>query len=507
MVKVACGICCLALSRQLPGRVFGPGDSEYSHSLASYYSAQGAATYPSCIVSPLTTLEVSTAVQVLSTGGGDAAKSLPACKFAIRSGGHATFAGASNIDGGVTIDLSGLTGIELLSAPTPLSLAPGTTPPPIVSVGVGSRWGSVYDYLDDLHLSVNGGRAAGVGVAGLTLGGGISYFGPRFGWTCDTVKNYEVVLGNGTIVNANDNENANLLWALRGGGNNIGIVTRIDLETFPQEELWGGQVVTMFDTVDEQIAALAAFNDPGTYDEFASLITTFAYSADLGIQVVVNNMEYTKPVEDPPVFHPLLSIPALTSTQRIANITDLTRETEANNPNGLRHSTWLTASWGYRQGSATLTIQSTVPAIKATVDAWEASLPSIQGIPGLLWGLGMDPLPPQLYAVHSDSSALGLTNRNDTALIVIHLTMTWLNAADDNIIDEAAKALVTAIKRETGALDALDPYIYVNYAAPWQRPIESYGQESVERLRRVRSEYDPAGVFTNLVSGGFKIPG
>lgn len=275
---------------------------------------------------------MSTALRILTTSTGPTYSNTlgsPAeCRFAVRSGGHASFAGAANIEGGVTIDLSGLSSI---------TLTPGEgSAPPTLSVGVGSTWGSVYAHLDPLHLGVSGGRVAGVGVGGLTLGGGISFFGPRFGWVCDSVTNFEVVLADGTLVSANDNERQDLSWALRGGANNFGIVTRVDLQTFSQGDLWGGQVIRPFETAEEQMVALAAFNDPERYDEFASLITTFAYSGDLDLQVVVNDMEYTKPVVDPPVFDALASMPALSSTQRITNMSDLAAEGQANYPNGFR---------------------------------------------------------------------------------------------------------------------------------------------------------------------------
>ncbi|KEY69600.1 hypothetical protein S7711_06228 [Stachybotrys chartarum IBT 7711] len=484
------GTCCSALSLELPGRVSLPGTAAYTASLASYFSAQEATVHPACIVSPQSAQEVSRAVYVLTTttttapAAHGSSASPAGCPFAVRSGGHALHAGAANMAQGVTIDLSGLSSVEV----------PSGTDARVVSAGVGTTWGSVYDYLDDLHLSVNGARSAGVGLGGLTLGGGISYFGPRYGWTCDTVANFEVVLANGTIVNANDDENPDLLWALRGGANNLGIVTRIDLQTFEQGDLWGGQVITDYSTADDQIAALAAFNEPADYDEYASLITTFAYAPELGLQVVVNNIEYSQPVANPPVFNTLTSMPALSSTQRIANITDLVWETETNNVSGLR------------QASATVTILSTVPAIRAAVDAWEDSLASVQDIPGIVWGLGMDPLPPQLYSQHAGSNALGLVGRQGVTLIVVHLTMTWSNASDDAAVDLAARDLIGAIERDTDALGALDPYIYINYAAPWQLPIESYGAASVAKLRRVRNAYDPTRVFTNLVPGGFKIP-
>ncbi|ROV95990.1 hypothetical protein VMCG_07956 [Cytospora schulzeri] len=103
------------------------------------------------------------------------------CHFAVRSGGHMGFAGAANIANGVTIDLGALNSVEVTEDRT------------MASVGVGATWGQVYSHLEPLGLSVAGGRSAPVGVGGLTLGGGISYFSPRFGWTCDTVSNYQVV--------------------------------------------------------------------------------------------------------------------------------------------------------------------------------------------------------------------------------------------------------------------------------------------------------------------------
>ena len=64
----------------------------------------------------------------------------------------------------------------------------------VASVGAGASWLDVYLYLDTLGLSVAGARNGAVGVGGLTLGGGISYFAPRVGFTCDTVVNFEVLL-------------------------------------------------------------------------------------------------------------------------------------------------------------------------------------------------------------------------------------------------------------------------------------------------------------------------
>jgi FAD/FMN-containing dehydrogenase len=96
----------------------------------------------------------------------------------------------------------------------------------VTRVGPGNRWLDVYEYLTPQGLSVIGGRDAEIGVGGLTLGGGISWYSGRHGWACDGVKNYEVVVASGEILEVNQETYPDLYWALRGGGNNFGVVTR-----------------------------------------------------------------------------------------------------------------------------------------------------------------------------------------------------------------------------------------------------------------------------------------
>lgn len=151
-----------------------------------------------------------------------------------------------------------------------------------------------------MNLSVVGGRADTVGVAGLTTGGGISYFSGRYGLVCDNVVNYEIVLADGHIVNANSVENTDLRTALRGGSNNFGIVTRFDLMTFEQGHLWGGDVLYDFSTSQQQLEAFVSFGSAKQQDEHAALYQVFA-SRD-GLYFILNNMVYTKPSPYPAVF-------------------------------------------------------------------------------------------------------------------------------------------------------------------------------------------------------------
>lgn len=254
----------------------------------------------------------------------DATSPAHGCQFAVRSGGHAYVKGSSNIEGGVTIDLQNLNSVSV-SADNNL-----------VSVGTGATWGSVYSYLDPLELTVTGGRASGVGVGGLTVGGGISYFGPRYGWAFNTVVNFELVLANGTIANANSEENPDLLWALRGGASNFGIVTQVEFQAIEQGNFWGGAVTHDITTSDEQITAFSNFASSKPYDEYASLITSFAYSALAEASFVTNSLEYTKDESSPPIFEPFDKTPNLGSTMRITNMSDLAIETQNLQPPGSR---------------------------------------------------------------------------------------------------------------------------------------------------------------------------
>ncbi|KAM7210446.1 hypothetical protein V8F06_014169 [Rhypophila decipiens] len=413
-------ICCLALSFVLQSKVHFPGSPDYTASLGSYTSLQEIELQPQCIVAPKSTQDVSTAVRILTTT--TLAGSSRRCQFAIQSGGHSTFAGYANIEGGVTLDLSALNSITVQEPSSPNAA-------PVVSVGTGARWGAVYSALDPLNLSVNGGRADSVGVGGLTLSSGLSFFGPQYGWTCDTVTDLKVVLFNSRIVNINSNSNSNLLWALLGGTNNFSVVTR------------GGQTVHTIDTLDAQMSFLASFSDPATYDEYSSLITSFAYNNPAtggpGISVIASQIEYTQPVANPPAFQPLtegLSTPLFT-TQQITNLTDLTTE---NN-----------------------------------------SVPSISHIPGIIWTVVIDPLPPQLYSEHSDSgraNALGLggARHGNESLMIVQLWASWStpttgNAEQfDEAVDLAARKLIADVETAMRALGALDRFVYANYAAPWQ---------------------------------------
>ena len=129
------------------------GSSAYDQEQSRYWSNQQLETKPFCRVSPRNARDVAATLLVTS---------FFQCQFAVKSGGHAAFAGASNIQSGVTIDLVNLDQVKVSKDST------------LTRVGAGNRWLDVYSKLDQQGLSVVGGRVADIGVGGLTLGGGYS---------------------------------------------------------------------------------------------------------------------------------------------------------------------------------------------------------------------------------------------------------------------------------------------------------------------------------------------
>jgi hypothetical protein len=166
-----------SLKAALPSSALLPKDSvDFKLWRSSYHAQQVSEVTPACVVQPCNAAEVSTAIRIIkheydarhnepSTFSGDcSAKGL----FAIRSGGHSHVAGAANLEGGIVIDMS------LLNEVTPS--VDGTS----VVIGMGARWGHVFNMLEKRGLAVVGGRASDVGVGGFTLGGKSSLLFPLF---------------------------------------------------------------------------------------------------------------------------------------------------------------------------------------------------------------------------------------------------------------------------------------------------------------------------------------
>lgn len=147
------------------------------------------------------------------------------------------------------------------------------------SIGPGNRWADVYTKLDAQGLAVPGGRFGTVGVGGLVTGGGVSFFSGRYGFVCDSVVNYELVLPYGKVVNVNALSSPDLFKALKGGSNNFGVVTRFDIKSFESGRFWGGEIIYPISTMPQQISAfvgLGTCEHPPSFAKDSSSQSDFA---------------------------------------------------------------------------------------------------------------------------------------------------------------------------------------------------------------------------------------
>jgi FAD/FMN-containing dehydrogenase len=206
----ATGVDYAALKKALKGPLLRPGDSGYATAAKPYNAALGVRK-PAAIAKVASTADVRTCVRRVRGHG---------VTLAARSGGH-SYAGFSTPNNGVVVDLSALKNITVKSNGTAV-------------VGAGARLIDVYAALAAHGRALPAGSCPTVGIAGSTLGGGIGVVARAYGLTCDHLRGATVVTADGEVHTVDSNHDADLFWALRGGGGgNGGIVTDFTFGTVP----------------------------------------------------------------------------------------------------------------------------------------------------------------------------------------------------------------------------------------------------------------------------------
>jgi FAD/FMN-containing dehydrogenase len=197
------------LHGRISGGVFTPSDVGYDDARAVYNAMID--RRPAVIARCRTTGDVQAALEAGRRSG------LP---VAVRGGGH-NGPGFGTVEGGIVVDLSPMDSVDV----DPV----GRT----VRVGGGATWGKVDAATNEHGLATPAGIISTTGVGGLTLGGGHGYLSRKYGLTIDNLLEAEVVLADGRIVNASEDEHSDLFWALRGGGGNFGVVTSFVFRLHP----------------------------------------------------------------------------------------------------------------------------------------------------------------------------------------------------------------------------------------------------------------------------------
>lgn len=197
------------LRSNFKGQIIRPGDADYEEARNVWNGMID--KHPALIVRPVDSADVVEAIRFASQNE---------LVLSVRGGGH-NVAGHATNDGGLVIDFALMKGIAVDPVKKTARAEGGVT------------WGELDAATQVYGLATPGGVYSKTGIAGLTLGGGFGYLRNKYGLSCDNLIAAEVVTASGEIVQTSTNENRDLLWGLRGGGGNFGIVTAFEYQLHP----------------------------------------------------------------------------------------------------------------------------------------------------------------------------------------------------------------------------------------------------------------------------------
>ncbi|KAI9687153.1 MAG: hypothetical protein M1822_002564 [Bathelium mastoideum] len=451
-----------------------PGSNDYVNREASYWAAN-VPLHPKCIVRPRTTEEVSRVIKALAKVDG---------LVALRSGGHTQWAGSNDIHDGVTIDLGRMTDVTYDAHSQLASIQPGP------------RWGDVYQELLKYDVCVTGGRDGNVGIGGYLTGGGNSYYAGLRGFACDNVANFEVVLANGEIVNANATSNSDLWTALKGGSGNFGIVTRFDMYTFPAKNLWGGIRAAARSEGDELAQTMVDFTNDNQKNPEDAYIINYTFNPGSSLDILVAHVIVdTNGMANASAFDKIQKVPVIVS--------DVKERTMAN-----MADSYLLPS-DQQQVWFSLTLKNDVRVIKKAGEMHDKLVDELKGLlpDGKFTTQCLFQPIPTLFAEHSvqhGGNVLGLEKVEENALLWL-ITGATQNLEEQTIMQNKLTAFSATLEEFAKSEGLLVDWQYLNYVDKTQNPLKSYGQDNVKFIRQVAAKYDPSGMFQTKVVSGWKI--
>lgn len=397
-------------------------------------------------------------VQCLSTGdvvaGLDFARSAELA-VSVRGGGH-NVAGHAVCDGGVMISLEHLNGLAVDPARR------------IAHAAGGALWRDFDDATEVHGLAAPGGTFGTTGVAGLTLGGGIGYLLGRFGLSCDQLVGAQVVTADGRVLETSEEDHADLLWALRGGGGNFGVATRLDFQLHPITEVVGGVIVFTVAGACEVMrvfrAAMAVSPDHFTMQ----MMLGRDPDTSMPIAAVIVCNSGSDP--DPPPLQELRRSTHLVANE-VARMPYRRLQAMFDMPFGLRH---------YWKGHFVRELSDDL--IDVVVESFDART-------GPRGGILIEALHGAATAVAEDATAVSFRSAkfNVSALAI------WETAERDQ--EEIRWARETAAAVEPWSLRGGGYLNYMQNDEPLERVRAAFGGEKFDRLRALKRTYDPKNVF------------
>jgi FAD/FMN-containing dehydrogenase len=208
-----------SLRHVLSGQVIGPEDDGYHQARAVFFG--GFDQRPAVIIRPTDATEVAQVVALARETG---------LELAVRSGGHSS-AGHGTTQGGILLDLSAMKALDIDPARRTAWAQTGLTAGEYTTAAAAHG------------LATGFGDTASVGLGGITLGGGIGYLVRKHGLTIDSLLAAELVTADGRLVRTDPDHHPELFWAIRGGGGNFGVATRLEFRLHPLGGIVGGMLL------------------------------------------------------------------------------------------------------------------------------------------------------------------------------------------------------------------------------------------------------------------------
>jgi FAD/FMN-containing dehydrogenase len=412
--------------------------------------------------------------------------------FNVKSGGFSRFAGASNVEGGVTVDLGRMNKTK--------EILDGST----MSAGPAARYYGLYRYYDNMKNAGMGPKNGDLTVAGYVLGCGFTFYSQNAGFACDDVFNYEVVTANGDILRANRVVNPELYSALRGGGgSSFGIVTRFDILRFWAKKVWWNHLQFPSSMNQEVMKVYANMTRKGHgFDQKGHSFLISTYSEDF--QDFVTDVHIIHTEHDHEHYHrmPGLAEPFQLLRGALKNVTEANGSanfsTRFNEPPGYRNSAWST--------SVAVDKPEFLSEILSKWQILDRKLRKIARLSDFKSNIEFQPVSRRMLWAgrRHRHNAWGLTTGSGPMIFVL-LSLKWTDATLDNIIDVESKSFIDFVEDRAKQEDQFRGIIHMNYAHPSQDVFGRLNPKSIERLKVIAKKYDPDGALHRLWRGYFKL--
>lgn len=440
------------LRESLRGQLVLPGDGAYEEARRVWNGMID--RRPAAIVRCAGTGDVVAAVAFARSEG---------LTVAVRGGAH-NVAGNATCEGGLVIDLSPMKGAHVDAAARTVSAQGGLT------------WGELDKEAQAFGLATTGGLVSSTGIAGFTLGGGIGWLMRKHGLACDNLISAEVVTADGQVLRAGETEDPELLWGLRGGGGNFGVVTEFEFRLHPVSQVLGGLAAWPAERAREVLRFWRDWTRE-TPDELCTLVV-FLYAPP---EPFIPAEMHGKPIVAIACMHldpegraqsdiaPLRELAPAIDVLGPMPYTALQMMFDAGAPRGSRNY-WRSA---YLE--------------KLGDEAIEAILSFSDKIPAPMSQLHIHQLGGAMSRVPAGATAFG----NRDAAFLMNFVGLWLDPAED----EAASAWVRT------ASETIEPHgtgaRYVNFLADeGEEGVRSaYEAETLARLRGLKARLDPTNFF------------